>query len=202
MASQPAAAAAAQTRHGGPRGRPRDRHPRRGRRASGPRRGRRDRDPRAQRHRGLREQPEGQRRGLRRRLVPHRRPGRDGRRRLPQHHRPAEGDHQPRRREGQPARGRRDPDGPCLGGAGGRASACRTSGSARRWRRWWCCTKATNAASASCSSSSPSAWPATRCRRRSCSSTRLPKGATGKLQRIGLAQRIGLGFGSYVSGEF
>jgi len=30
----------------------------------------------------------------------------------------------------------------------------------------------------------------------------LPKGATGKLQRIGLAQRIGLGFGSYVGGEF
>ncbi|MDQ2778836.1 MAG: acyl--CoA ligase [Pseudomonadota bacterium] len=30
----------------------------------------------------------------------------------------------------------------------------------------------------------------------------LPKGATGKLQRIGLAQRIGLGFGSYVMGEF
>ena len=29
----------------------------------------------------------------------------------------------------------------------------------------------------------------------------LPKGATGKLQRIGLAQRIGLGFGSYVAGE-
>ena len=30
----------------------------------------------------------------------------------------------------------------------------------------------------------------------------LPTGATGKLQRIGLAQRIGLGFGSYVAGEF
>ncbi|ODV09574.1 MAG: AMP-dependent synthetase [Rubrivivax sp. SCN 70-15] len=30
----------------------------------------------------------------------------------------------------------------------------------------------------------------------------LPKGATGKLQRIGLAQRIGLGFGSHVAGEF
>jgi acyl-coenzyme A synthetase/AMP-(fatty) acid ligase len=30
----------------------------------------------------------------------------------------------------------------------------------------------------------------------------LPKGATGKLQRIGLAQRIGLGFGSFVQGEF
>ena len=29
----------------------------------------------------------------------------------------------------------------------------------------------------------------------------LPKGATGKLQRIGLAARIGLGFGSYVAGE-
>ena len=30
----------------------------------------------------------------------------------------------------------------------------------------------------------------------------LPKGATGKLQRIGLAKQIGLGFGSYVAGEF
>ena len=30
----------------------------------------------------------------------------------------------------------------------------------------------------------------------------LPKGATGKLQRIGLAKAIGLGFGSYVAGEF
>ena len=43
---------------------------------------------------------------LPRRLVPHRRPGREGRRRLPLDYRPAEGDHQSRRREGVAARGR------------------------------------------------------------------------------------------------
>jgi acyl-coenzyme A synthetase/AMP-(fatty) acid ligase len=37
---------------------------------------RRDRDPRRQRHRRLREQPQGQCRRLHQRLVPHRRPGR------------------------------------------------------------------------------------------------------------------------------
>ena len=68
--------------------------------------------------RRLREQPEGQRRGVHERLVPHRRPGHAGRRRLPQHHRAAEGDHQPRRREDLPARGRRGADGPPGGGAG------------------------------------------------------------------------------------
>ena len=42
----------------------------------------RDRDPRPERHVRLREQSQGQRRGLQQRMVPHRRPGRDGRRRL------------------------------------------------------------------------------------------------------------------------
>ena len=35
--------------------------------------------------------------------------------------------------------------------------------------------------------------PTSRCRARSSSSTEIPKGATGKLQRIGLAQKLGLG---------
>ena len=38
-----------------------------------------------------------------------------------------------------------------------------------------------------------SAPPTTRCRRRSCFMDEIPKGATGKLQRIGLAAKLGLG---------
>ena len=56
---------------------------------------------------GYETNPEANADGVRRRLVPHRRPGHDRRRRLPLAHRPAEGDHQPRRREDLPARGRR-----------------------------------------------------------------------------------------------
>ena len=100
---------------------------------------------------GYENNPKANAEAFARRLVPHRRPGRDGRRRLPQHHRPAEGDHQPRRREDQPARGRRDPDGPPGGGAGGRASACRTPSSARKWPPPWCCAKARRRPSANCS---------------------------------------------------
>ena len=37
-----------------------------------------------------------------------------------------------------------------------------------------------------------SAWRSSRCRGRSCSWTEIPKGATGKLQRIGLAEKLGL----------
>ena len=47
--------------------------------------------------------------------------------------------------------------------------------------------------SAICATSSASAWPISRCRARSCFVTEIPKGATGKLQRIGLAQKLGLG---------
>ena len=52
---------------------------------------------------------------LQRRLVPHRRPGRDGRRTaIMTHYRPAEGDHQPGGGEKvSPARGRRNPHGSC-----------------------------------------------------------------------------------------
>jgi acyl-CoA synthetase (AMP-forming)/AMP-acid ligase II len=87
--------------------------------AAASRRHRRNRDSGRQRHRRLRKQSQGQRRGLCQRLVPHRRPGHDGRRRLHQPDRAAERDHQPRRRKDQPARGGRDPDGPRGGVAGG-----------------------------------------------------------------------------------
>ena len=58
------------------------------------------------------ESNQGERRGLRQWLVPHRRPGRDGCRRLRVDHRAAQGDHQPRRREDQPREIDEDPDGP------------------------------------------------------------------------------------------
>ena len=47
--------------------------------------------------------------------------------------------------------------------------------------------------SASCATSAAAGSPISRCRARSCSSQEIPKGATGKLQRIGLAQKLGLG---------
>ena len=50
--------------------------------------------------------PNANARGVRRRLVPHRRSGRHRRRRLSHAHRAAEGDHQSRRRENLAARGR------------------------------------------------------------------------------------------------
>ncbi len=61
---QSAAAGGAQARHGGHRGRARGGDHGRGRQPAGTRRDRRDRHPRPQRHRRLREQPEGQCRGL------------------------------------------------------------------------------------------------------------------------------------------
>ncbi len=83
------------------------------------RRTRRDRHPRTERDEGLRGESGRQREGLHRRLVPHRRPGRDRRGGLSAHHGAAQGADQPRRREGEPARGRRGADGP-PGGAAGR----------------------------------------------------------------------------------
>ena len=73
------------------------------------------------------EQPGGDRRGARGRLVPHRRPRRARRRRLPADHRPQEGDHRHRGRQERRARG---PGGPAA--------------RARRWSRsaWWSATGA------------------------------------------------------------
>ena len=47
--------------------------------------------------------------------------------------------------------------------------------------------------SASCATSSARAWRISRCRARVVFLTEIPKGATGKLQRIGLADKLGPG---------
>ena len=90
----------------------------------------------------LLQQPAGHRRGVRRRLVPHRRPRRARRRRLPAHHRAQEGDHRHRR----PARTSRPP---CS-----RTGCARTGWSASAW------------SSATHSPTSPawSPWTRRRCR--------------------------------------
>ena len=87
--------------------------------------------------RGVPRQPRGDRGGARRRLVPHRRPRRDGRRRLPADHRPVEGDHRDRRRQerrpgragGPPARA---PAGEPVRRRRRRAAVHRRAGDARR----------------------------------------------------------------------
>ena len=143
---------------------------------------------------GYENNAEGQRRGLHQRLVPHRRPGRDRRRGLSHADRPAEGDHQPRRREDLAARGRRGPDGPSGGAAGRHLRACRTTSSARTSRPRSCCARAPGATEAGAARvPSPSGSPTSRCRAKILFLDEIPKGATGKLQRIGLAQKLGLG---------
>ena len=64
---------------------------------------------------GLLQESEGHRRGVRRRLVPHRRPFPPGRARLLLHRRPAEGHDPPRRREHRGARSRDGGDGAARG---------------------------------------------------------------------------------------
>ena len=82
----------------------------------------RDHVPRQHHHEGLPEEPEGDAGGLRRRLVPFRRPGGDAARRLRQDQGPLQGHHHLRRREHLLARSR------------GRA----LPPSRRCWpRRWW-----------------------------------------------------------------
>ena len=146
----------------------------------------------AERHARLREQSRGQRRRLHQRLVPHRRPGHARRGRLPHAHRPAEGDHQPRRREDLPARGRRGAAGPPGGGAGGdlrdaarqaRRGGRGGGGAARRGEA---------RPSASCATSPPRRLADFKVPRKVLFLDEIPKGATGKLQRIGLARELGL----------
>ena len=193
MASNPLPPRAAQARHGRHR-----------RRAGGRDHGRRRQAARAatigeivirgdERDRRLREQPEGQRRGLHQRLVPHRRPGHAGRRRLSQPHRPAEGDHQPRRREDLAARGGRGADGPSGGGAGRHLRrAARQAGRGRR-RRGGAARRRERRARRNCATSRPTRLADFKVPRKILFLAEIPKGATGKLQRIGLAQSWGCG---------
>ena len=140
----------------------------------------------------LREQPEGQRRGLRRRLVPHRRSGRHRRGRLSHAHRAAEGDHQSRRREDLAARGRRSADGSPRGPAGG--DLRRSARQARRGGRGGgrVARGHERRPNRSCALSSPARLAAFKTPRKIVFLAEIPKGATGKLQRIGLAEKLGL----------
>ena len=96
---------------GQPRDQVEDRHrgARPARRRRPARRGRRDRGPRHQRVQGVLEQPRGDRRDVRRRLVQDRRHRHVRRRGLPDDHRPQEGDHRHGRREERRARRARGP---------------------------------------------------------------------------------------------
>ncbi len=114
-------------------------------------------------------------------------------RRLSAHHRSSEGNHQSRRREDHPARSRRGADGPP-----GRAAGRHLRHAARQARR-----RGRRSRRAARGTARP-----TRRRLRAFAADRLadfkvprrivildeiPKGATGKLQRIGLAAKLGLG---------
>ncbi len=93
---QPAAARQAQAGHGRAGGGARSVRDRRRGQSAAVRCRRRNRDQGRERHAGIREQPEGQRRSLCQELVSHRRSGRHGCGGLRHHHRSVEGNHQPR----------------------------------------------------------------------------------------------------------
>jgi acyl-CoA synthetase (AMP-forming)/AMP-acid ligase II len=155
----------------------------------------RGRDLRAQRDAGLRGQPGGQRqellRGRRQALVPHGRPGDLRRRGLPDADGAAEGDHQPRRREGLAAGGGRRPVGhpaiaqvvtfalphPKLGEEVAAAVVLREGEAADE---------------AAIRAFAGERLAAFKVPRKVVILDEIPKGATGKLQRIGLAEKLGL----------
>ena len=140
---------------------------------------------------GLREQPDGQRVVLHGRLVPHRRPGLPRPGRLPLPDGTHQGDHQPRRREGQPARGGRGAAGAPGGGAGRRVrGAARPSRRGGRGRRR--AARRRRGGREGAADTPRSSWPTSRRRRRIVILQDIPKGATGKIQRIGLAEKLGL----------
>ena len=91
---------------------------------------------------GLLGQARGDRRGLRRRLVPLRRPGPHRRRGLPHRGRPDQGRHQHRRRAGGLPRGGGRALHPPGGGRGGGDRRPPTSGGSRRSPRSSCCARA------------------------------------------------------------
>ncbi len=139
----------------------------------------------------LPRQPAGERVRLHRGMAAHRRSGMDGRGRLPALDRTAQGDHQSRRREDLAARGRRGAARPSCGGAGGHLRAAgrearrRGGGGGRAARR-----------SGGDGERDPrlraERLAAFKVPRRVVIVAEIPKGATGKMQRIGLAEKLGL----------
>ena len=108
-------------------------------------------------------------------------------------HRPSQGDHQPRRREDLAARGRRRADGSSRDRPGASRSPCRTTSSARRWPPRSCCARAVPRPKATSAALRPARLADFKVPRRIVILDEIPKGATGKLQRIGLAAKLGLG---------
>ena len=151
---------------------------------------RRGRHSRAERDVRLREQCEGQWRGVCEWLVPHRRSGGDRRRRLPDTDRTAEGDHQSRRREGFPARGRRGAYGSSRrpAGRGVRNAARHARRGCGRGRRP---ARGRESERAGASRVPPRTPRAIQSAAKIFLLPEIPKGSTGKLQRIGLAQKLG-----------
>ena len=141
---------------------------------------------------GYENNPTANAEGFHQRLVPHRRPGHDGRRRLPDAHRAAQGDHQPRRREDLPARGRRGPDGP----PGGRRRSSRFAMPHDKLGEEVAAAVVLRDGSAADRARAAGLRGQPRRRLQGAAQdpllAEIPKGATGKLQRIGLAAKLGL----------
>ena len=194
MASNPLPPRAAQARQRRHRRRPGGGDHGRRRTAAAARRGRRDRHPRAERHRRLREQSGGQRArpSPTAGSAPATRATMDDGRLCPRH-RPAQGDHQPRRREDLAARGRRGADGPPGDRAGRSPSPCRTTSSARKSPPRSCCARAPTATEREIRDFAADRLADFKVPRKIVILDEIPKGATGKLQRIGLAAKLGLG---------
>ena len=105
---------------------------------------------------------------------------------------PAEGDHQPRRREDFAARGRRGADGPSRRSRRSSPSPCRMTSSARMSPPPWCCARAAAATEKELRDFASERLAAFKVPRKILFLDEIPKGATGKLQRIGLAEKLGL----------
>ena len=140
---------------------------------------------------GVRGESRGERSGVHRRLVPNRRRGFARRRRLPHSARSDQGDHQPRRGEDLPAGGRR-----CAAAARSRAAGRDVRGAdARLGEEIAAAVVLAPGADAderrSRTSSRRSSRPS-RCPAGVVVLDEIPKGPTGKVQRLGLADRLGV----------
>jgi len=190
MASTPLPPRRAQAGFGRHCRRARYRHHGARRRAGSVRRRRRDRHPRAERHVGLREQSRGQPHRFRPWLVPHRDQGTMDAGGM-SGSRPVEEIINRGGREDLPAR----VDEVLMDTRRSRKwspSPCRTTSSARTLPRRSCSVMASMRPSARSRDSARDGSPTSRCRAHRVL-PEIPKGATGKLQRIGLAAKLGLG---------
>ncbi len=159
-------------------------------------RDRRNRHQRRQRDAGLRGQSRGQRQLLLccrgQAVVQDRRPGTVRCRRLSEPHRAPQGNHQPGRRKDQSARGGRRPARPSRDRAGLSASPCLTTSSARTSPRRSSSGKGSGLDERAIRAFAAERLAGFKVPRSVAILDEIPKGATGKIQRIGMAERLGL----------